>query len=362
MKKRTMTALAVAVSAFALILCVSCESLGFADGGMGELRLTFESIVASDARAVTEIPDTSDFLLRITDSSGKSVYDGIYGGCPESLKVPAGSYEVNVRSIEFSKPEFSSPQYGDSQCVVVEKDGVVNVGLVCRQLNSGIRLSIDPGFLTAYPDGILFLKSAQGKLMYSYSEKRIAYFCPGPVSLVLSKGARDEILMTRELEPQQILVLGVGVSGAGAPSGRKGISIEVDTTRNWTQERFIIGGQISGTGASPEKAMTVAQARSLAPMTDVWVSGYIVGGDLTSASGNFEEPFKMRSNLILGPRSSTQDRSVCLAVQLQAGGLRDDLNLVDNPSLLGRKVCLRGDLVGDYFNLVGLKNLKDVVY
>ena len=221
----------------------------------------------------------------------------------------------------------------------------------------GIRLLISEGFLTRYPSGVLFLKSAQGKLMYSYSEKRIAYFDPGPVSLLLSLGSKDEVLTTRELEPQEILTLGVDVSGSGPSSVNEGITMSLDTARIWSDDRFVIGGETGG--QTPQTAIGVAQARTLAPMEDVWVSGYIVGGDLTSASGSFEEPFKSRTNIILGPRSSTTDRDVCLAVQLTAGSLRDELNLVDNPSLLGCKVCLKGDIVADYFNMTGLKNLAD---
>lgn len=358
MKRMFMAAYALA----AFLGVVSCESALSSETGEGELRISFESLVDPEVRAVTEIPDTSDFLLSVANSAGTSMYEGKYGDCPESMKVAAGNYIVSVRSGDFEKPAFASPQYGDSQCVVVEKDGIVNVGLVCRQLNSGIRLSIAPAFLTAYPDGVLFLKAAEGRLMYSYSEKRVAYFKPGPVSLILNRSGKDEVLMTRELAPQEILVLGVGVSNVQSSSEGKGLTISVDTTRTWISDRLTIGEGTVNSGVSPEKALTVAQARTMSPLNDVWVSGYIVGGDLTSASGAFEEPFKSRSNLILGPRSTTSDRNSCIAVQLSAGSLRDELNLVDNPSLLGRKVCLRGDLVSSYFNLTGLKNLEDVVY
>jgi hypothetical protein len=92
---------------------------------------------------------------------------------------------------------------------------------------------------------------------------------------------------------------------------------------------------------------------------DVWVSGYIVGGDLTSSSASFSPPFSSRTNIVLGPRSSVSSRSSCLAVSLPSGEIRDDLNLVDNPSLLGRKVVVRGDIVGSYYGLPGLKNLTD---
>jgi hypothetical protein len=43
-------------------------------------------------------------------------------------------------------------------------------------------------------------------------------------------------------------------------------------------------------------------------------------------------------------------------VQLPAGEVREALNLVDNPELLGRKIVVRGDIVDSYYGLTGLKN------
>ena len=74
---------------------------------------------------------------------------------------------------------------------------------------------------------------------------------------------------------------------------------------------------------------------------------------------SFEAPFQSRTNLVLGPRSSTSDKKSCLSVQLPAGSLRDALNLVDNPSLLGRKVSLKGDIVDAYYGIPGLKNVTE---
>jgi hypothetical protein len=91
----------------------------------------------------------------------------------------------------------------------------------------------------------------------------------------------------------------------------------------------------------------------------VWVCGHIVGGDLSSSSASFEKPFSSRTNLLLGPRSNVSSRSSCLSVQLAAGAARDALNLVDNPSLLGRKVCLKGDVVEAYYGLPGIKNIVE---
>ena len=105
--------------------------------------------------------------------------------------------------------------------------------------------------------------------------------------------------------------------------------------------------------------MTVAQAMEAAGEKDVWVCGYIVGGDLTSASASFSEPFTSRTNLLLGPRSSSSSRSSCMSVHLPAGSVRDRLNLVDNPHLLGCKVYLKGDIEASYFGLTGLKNTSE---
>lgn len=106
-------------------------------------------------------------------------------------------------------------------------------------------------------------------------------------------------------------------------------------------------------------ALTVSQAIASAGESDVWVSGYIVGGDLTSSSASFSGPFSSRTNIVLGPRSSTSSRSSCISVSLPSGEIRDEINLVDNPHLLGRKVFLRGDLVEAYYGIPGMKNLTD---
>ncbi len=243
----------------------SCEMLGLQSGtGKGELRISFVREQESLTRAGLAIPDTSDFLLTIKDSGGEVVYDGNYGDSPESLSLDAGSYTVAVISEKFSKPAFSSPQFGDEQCVVVPAGKPVDVRLVCRQTNSGVKLNIDSGFLEEYPEGILMLKSSSGRLVYGYSEKRIAYFKPGEVSLVLNEGKTDKVLMTRELKSQEILVLKVNVASSGSPSqstGKGGMSISVDTLRTWKSDTYVIGGENAG-GSGTYAAMTVSEALS----------------------------------------------------------------------------------------------------
>ena len=194
-------------------LLSACEILG--DGTSsesdGRMELSF-SDGYGPTRAGLEIPDTNDFVLTVSGSDGKTVYEGTYAEAPDALTVKAGSYNVKAVSCRFDRPQFSSPQFGDEQCVVVPSEGVVSVKLMCSQLNSGIRLKIAPSFLSAYPDASLLLRSDEGGVSYSYRETRIAYFNSGNVSLVMSQGGDDKVLMTRWMEQNEILTLKVDVS------------------------------------------------------------------------------------------------------------------------------------------------------
>lgn len=341
----------------ALLPVISCNMLGPADqqDSQGELRIAFYD--APVFRSMTDLPDTSDFLITITGAEGDTVYDGTYGNAPESIMVDSGSYTIFVRSCEFTRPAFDSPQYGERQCVVVPSGGVADVKLTCTQMNSGVRLDIDESFLHGCPDCALFLKSSMGKLMYGYFEKRIAYFQPESVSLMMSSGGTDKVLMTRILQPRTILTLKISAaSGLSGDEMSEKIRVAVDTTRTWVDEDYVIGG---GSSDRDGDVLTVAQAMESAGEEDVWVSGYIVGGDLTSSSASFEPPFFSRTNIVLGPKSSTSSRNACLSVNLPSGNVRESLNLVDNPSLYGRKVMLRGDIVESYYGITGIKNITD---
>ena len=190
--------------------------------------------------------------------------------------------------------------------------------------------------------------------MYSYSEKRIAYFQPGAVNLDMSDGGVESTLFTCRLDPQQILTLGVNT---GSESTRGGVKVQVDTTRNWTSDEFVIGGGNNGSDTS--EAYDVPTAKSHTGEQDVWVYGYIVGGDLSSSKCSFAAPFSSRTNLVLAAKSSVKDKAKCLSVQLAKGDIRDNLNLVDHPDLLGRQIYLKGDIVEAYYGIPGLQNISE---
>ena len=89
------------------------------------------------------------------------------------------------------------------------------------------------------------------------------------------------------------------------------------------------------------------------------MAGYIVGVATGTGKIAFTPPFTKNTNLVLGTKASTADKDRCLSVELRAGDIRDALNLQDHPSLLGRKVHIKGDLVSAYYGIPGLKAPTD---
>ena len=353
----------------------ACDDFGLRSGGQGELRWIIEEGATRASSA--EIPDTNDFVLKVTDANGKVLYEGAYGDSPESLLVDAGSYTVAVHSIEFTAPGFSRPVYGDEQVVVVKAGASVTVRLNCILENAGVRLQIAPDFLTSYPDGVLFLKSGDTRLMYGYSEKRIAYFKPGPITLILYNQGADETLLSRTLDARTILTLNISAPYGGTASASS-ISVAVDTAKIWNSEFYVIGGggtegssggssgssagQEGDNGEEIDNAYSVSQASSHIGEDDVWVFGYIVGGDLSTA-GTTVKTTKLTkaTHLAIAARSSVTAKASCIAVELPKGPVRDALNLVDHPDLVGTRVYLKGSIVSSYFGTIGLKSTSDHV-
>ena len=354
----------------------ACDDFGLRSGGQGELRWIIAGNGADTRAASAEIPDTNDFILKVTDAEGKILYEGAYGDSPESLLVDAGSYTVAVHSIEFTAPGFSRPVYGDEQVVVVKAGATVTVRLNCVLENAGVRLQVAPDFLTSYPDGVLYLKSGDTRLMYGYSEKRIAYFKPGPISLVLNNRGADETLLTRTLDARTILTLNISAPHGGT-AATSSITVAVDTAKIWNSESYAIGGGGSGSGSGSggsgssggddpgtdiDNAYSVSQAANHIGEDDIWVFGYIVGGDLSSAGTTVKtSKFTKATHLAIASRSSVTSKASCIAVELPKGPIRDALNLVDHPDLVGTRVYLKGSLVASYFGTTGLKSVSDYV-
>ncbi len=342
----------------------ACDDFGFRarEAESGELRWVLDREGLTKAQA--EIPDTNDFILTVKDSGGNILYEGSYGDSPEYLPVGAGSYTLKVVSIAFTSPAFSRPQYGDEQVVVVPAGECVTARLHCTLVNAGIRLRTAPDFLTSFPDGVLYVKQGGVRLMYAYTETRIAYFFPGEVSVILYNEGKDEVLLTRHLDAREILTLSISAPAPGG-SERSTVQVSVDTAKVWTSGRFEIGGDNppeGGGSTQPDNAISVGEAALHIGENKVWLYGYIVGGDLSS-SGNQVKTNGITKNthIAVAERSSVTAKSSCVAVELPKGAVRDALNLVDHPDLIGTRVYVQGNLVESYFGTTGLKSTCDFV-
>ena len=370
MRQNMHTLLWTAVAGVSLaVLAPSCGDLLAGQEGSDESRgtlmwnFTAAPVIEAMTRASGEIPDTNAFLLTVKDASGKVLYDGTYGASPTSLLVSPGSYTVTARSCAFAAPAFSTPLFGDEQVIVVQKNQTARAVLSCRQLNAGMRLRIASNFLTAYPSSTLHLKADAGSLLYGYRESRIAYFQPGSVSLVMSTaGEGDKTLYTRSLSAPEILTLSVSAATSSATGGS--FSIQLDTTRTWLSDSYVIGGESGGgggNGGSIPNAFSVPAAKENIGAEDVWVYGYIVGGDLTSSATkmNTAAPFSSDTHFAIAVRSSVTDKQECLSVELKKGDIREALNLKTHPENLGHQVFLKGNLVEAYYGIPGLKSVSD---
>lgn len=357
---------------FLLLMVSSCSDLT-GSGGNGSLLITFEASEIPATRSGQDdfcsgqalpfstvaatrssaMPDTDDFIISVTGPDGEPIYRGRYADSPEILEVPAGSYTVSALSADFDEPGYDCPQFGDTQVVVVKVGQSVAVNLKCMQLNCGIRLNIDRSFSGMFPYGTLYLRGADGTLLYDYSERRTAFFTPGSISLLLSDSGESQTLFTRTLSAQQMLSINVSAAVSGTATG---ITVQVDTTRTWLSEDYCFGGG----GYGQDDAYSVPEARNHPGETGVWVYGYVVGCfNSSGANPSTEQPFKKGTNIALAARSSVTDKNSCLSIELPSGPIRDALNLMDNPSNLGKAVFLKGDIVQAYYGIPGLKNLTE---
>lgn len=350
MKRKILTLATLAITV------ASCSEFSLKEPGKLEISIhsTKAPSALTSARTSEEAPpSTDDFILLIKGSDEKIIYEGRFGDSPESLSLSPGSYSVSAFSCYFESPEYSKPQYGDSQIVVVGSGESARADLYCKQLNSGIRLKIDDSFKECFPQASLYLSADDGELAYSYDENRIAFFKPGAVAIAMSEDGSSQTLFSRSLEAQQILEIQLKASANNSTSG---ISLQIDSSRTWLSESFTYG---EDNASEIWGAYDINSARQNLGKKKVWVKGYIVGTATSNSKIDFEAPFEKSTNIILGLRSNTTDKSYCLSVELKSGAIRDDLNLADNPTLKGQHVYIKGDLVSSYYGLPGLKNLEE---
>lgn len=105
----------------------------------------------------------------------------------------------------------------------------------------------------------------------------------------------------------------------------------------------------------------------LQEIDDMWVEGFVVGYVKSRSMGTTVfDAGSVATNLVIAEQASENDYKKCVPVQLTNSSnsskmTRADLNLKDNPNVLGKKVKIRGDLA-KYMGVVGVKNAKEYVF
>jgi hypothetical protein len=341
-----------------LLALAACESLSWSEKGQGILSLQIQN----DAKVfVKSTVAVADYQVVITTAGGEPVLAARYAELPEQILLDPGKYKVSAVSEAFDAPAFDKPIYGAVLDVTVEAGVNNTVQMVCAQINAGLRIVYDPDFSDAYANYSVDVSGDDGSLHYVKTELRSGYFAPGNLSIYLEIEGEDSYSLSKNVSAKDMLVLTVA-SIPSTPGHAQSISlsIDVDTTRNWRREQWRPGSPADG--SSPTQAYSVTEAIQLAEGEDVWICGYIVGGDVSTSAVKTTPPFTASSNLAIADSPLETERVNCMAVEISAApkAIKDAFNMTVNGSaLLGQRVWFKGNIAA-YFGKPGVRAPKEV--
>ncbi len=324
-----------------------------------DLSIRQETTFATKAGGVA-LPDTNLFVLQINNASGESVYNGLYGARPQKIAVPAGTYELSLVSQKDPAPAWDNPVYGDNLSVVAASGEKVSVSFLCKMMNAGVKVNMTPRYISKYP-GTLTVSQEEGSLDYTSAESRYGYFDAGNATFTAVAGdGSQQKLFSKLLSAGQMLTLTLDT---GTMDSEGTVTVQLDTSATYLSQTILVDEyqDVAGDGLSSATAYSIAQAAAH-PDETVWVWGYIVGGDLSGSGIKFEAPFTKNSNIAIAASPACTTRDECAAVELASGSdLRESVNLVDHPERLGSKIYIKGTITASYFDLTGIKSVKDFV-
>lgn len=162
----------------------------------------------------------------------------------------------------------------------------------------------------------------------------------------------------------KVVVKGALMLYNGAPQIGTGSSIM--KINDQQAEKYVPTGD-----GSVENPFTVADVIGINPKNSganedypdkYWVKGYIAGAVngqvFADAILGTTAGIESQSNIVLAPSASTTEVVLCIPVQLPTGDVRTALNLVDNPTILGKEVMVYGNIYA-YFLNPGVKNVTE---
>ena len=315
----------------------------------GEIETGYLTLnIDKDASLKADVVIT-DFILRISNSQSVEILSEYVGDLPDQIALPAGNYTVEAYSAIFSEPMFDAPCYLGKTNIEIEAGETTEALLICSQNNAGIKVLWSDAFSDMFSAYQAQIVCDAGELTYSSTETRVGYFLPGTVSIsIITDGqtinggsitlaAKDMVTLT--LQPKE------------TPSGSLSILFSIDETVNNREIEIIIDPEYIGEN-SETNPYSVAQALLKPDETGVWVVGYIAGAR-TSANWSTTA----QTNIVIADVAGETELSKTIAIQLPTTGtIREELNVVDNPSNINKKILVKGNL-GSYFGR-GLINVS----
>ena len=349
-------------AAVPVALAVMCSTIA----GCTQFNLEEDKLPGSISLAISEISgnlvsdgtflksdaviDTNNFILTIYSTQGEKIYDGYYGERPHEIVVTPGSYDVGVYSSRFTPPKFSSPQLGDEQTIIVEEGTQARVTFLCKQINAGLMLKFSNDFKTKFPGNGIYIRQNENDLEYEYSQSKYAFVSTAPFNLIYKNEGKDTVILTKSLLAGQMVTMNLSYSESNTTASV--ISVQIDTTREWISYNYNLGLKI------PTGAYSIEEAKSHIG-EKIPVFGYILGGDPTTTAIRVGPPFESKSAIVIAPSMTERNRNNMFVVELPSGAIRDALNLVTNPDILGMPVLITGSIVESYYGYIGIKNTKN---
>lgn len=135
---------------------------------------------------------------------------------------------------------------------------------------------------------------------------------------------------------------------------------------------FDLEGYQGGSGDTPtvskgtwDNPYTITDVLGGQAGSEIWITGYIVGWVDTNISNKYDAstctfttPATVATNVMMAATANETNYSNCVPVQLPYGDVRTKLNLVDNPSNLGRQITVKGN-AETYFSVKGIKSVTE---
>lgn len=111
----------------------------------------------------------------------------------------------------------------------------------------------------------------------------------------------------------------------------------------------------TGEGHSPFNVMQMVQLDEALTGYAVYVRGFIVGSANRSAvsGADFGTSKAVKTNLLIADSPGEMDYKRCVSIGLEAGEIRDAMNLVDHPGRLGQQITVYG-VVKRYLYIIGI--------